>query len=233
MIKLEVIASSSAGNCYSVTDGSSTLLLEAGINIRDIQKAFNFKLSDLEGCLITHEHNDHSKAVKDVMRAGINTYMSKGTKEALKLKNHRIKTITAMEQFKIGKWTILPFDVQHDVSEPLGYLIMNEQGEKLLFATDTFYIRYKFKDLSIIAVECNYSEKILDGNILNGDVPVVMKRRLLKSHFSLENVKEFILANNSPTVREIWLLHLSDNNSDEELFKKEIQSISGKPVYVG
>jgi phosphoribosyl 1,2-cyclic phosphodiesterase len=232
MIEITALASSSKGNCYHITDGSTPILLECGIRFKDIQKQLNFKTSDLEGCLVTHEHKDHCAGLQDVLKAGINCYMSAGTAEAIGIKHHRIKTVEAKKQFTIGTWTILPFDVQHDVSEPYGFLLMNKQGEKLLFATDTYYIRYRFLGLTHIMIECNYSIKILNENIAAGRVPRVMKKRLLRSHFSLENVKDFLSANDLSKVQEIWLLHLSDNNSDARLFKREIMELTGKMVYV-
>lgn len=232
MIQIKALASSSKGNCYHVSDGTTELLLEAGIRYKDIQRQLNFQTSSIAGCLISHEHGDHGKAAVDIMRAGIDVYASPGTLNALGLSGHRAKPIQAKKQFTLGSWTILPFDVQHDVSEPMGFLLVNQSGEKLLFATDTYYIKYKFIGLTHIMVECNYSMEILNENIATGRVPAVMKKRLLKSHFSLENVKEFLLANDLSKVQEIWLLHLSDNNSDETMFKTEIQQITGKPVFI-
>ena len=175
---------------------------------------------------------DHSKAVKDIMRAGIDCYISAGTVEALGLSGHRINIIKAKQQFRIGTWTILPFETQHDAAEPLGFLLANQDGEKLLYATDTYYIRYRFRGLTHIAVECNYSLDILKRNVEAGAVPKELKSRILKSHFSLKNVKKFLLANDLSKVQEIWLLHLSDGNSDAKRFKREIQSLTGKPVYI-
>jgi phosphoribosyl 1,2-cyclic phosphodiesterase len=229
---IKALASSSKGNCYLVSDGSTSLMLECGIRYSDIQKGLNFKVSQVDGCLISHEHGDHGKAVKEVMKAGINVYTSKGTAEALGVSGHRLKTINARQSFTIGTWTILPFETEHDAAESLGFLLVNKQGEKLLFATDTYYIKYKFTGLTHILVECNYSLDILKENIEAGRVPAVMKKRLMRSHFSLENVKEFLKANDLSKVKEIWLLHLSDSNSDEQRFKKEIQQLTGKIVVV-
>src|SRR5690625_84317 len=232
MIQIRTLASGSKGNCYHVTDGSTTLLLEVGIPFKSIRRALDFNTSNLAGCLITHEHKDHCGGLNDLLRAGINAYMSPGTKEAIGIEHHRIKAVETKKQFQIGTWTILPFDVQHDVSEPFGYLLVNQQGEKLLFATDTYYIRYKFKGLTHLLIECNYSLDILEQNIEEGITPSVMKNRLIKSHFSLENVKEFLKANDLSKVQEIHLLHLSDSNSNEALFKREIQELTGKVVYI-
>ncbi|GEN30266.1 phosphoribosyl 1,2-cyclic phosphodiesterase [Cerasibacillus quisquiliarum] len=232
MIEIKTLASGSSGNCYHVTDGSTPLLLECGINFRDIQIALDFKTSNLAGCLVSHEHKDHSKGIKDVLKAGIDVYTSQGTAEAEGIKHHRLKVIEPKKAFQIGTWKVLSFDVEHDVNEPLGFLFMNQQGEKLLFATDTYYVRYRFKGLTHIMVECNYSMDILNENIESGRVPQLMKKRLVKSHFSLENVKEFLKANDLSRVQEIHLMHLSDSNSDEERFKREIQELTGKPVYI-
>src|SRR5690625_1443637 len=232
MIEIKTLASGSTGNAYHVDDGHTQLLLECGISFKEIRKELNFNTSNLAGCLITHEHKDHSKGLNDVLKAGINTYMSKGTQEALSTYHHRIKPVEAKKQFTVGTWTILPFDVEHDVSEPYGFLLANKSGEKLLFATDTFYIRYKFKGLTHLLIECNHSMEILNENIASGRVHKGMKGRLIKSHFSLENVKEFLESNDLSRVQEIHLLHLSDTNRDEELFKREIQELTGKVVYV-
>lgn len=238
MIDIKTLGSSSAGNCYLVTDGITSLLLECGIRYRDIQKSLKFQMSSVAGCLVTHEHKDHCKSLSDMLKAGIDCYMSRGTAEALKSPNdlylyaHRINHVEPRKTFTLGTWTILPFEVEHDVSEPIGFLLANQDGDKLLFATDTYYIRYRFAGLTHIMIECNYSMDILDENILSGRVPVVMKKRLIRSHFSLENVKEFLKANDLSLVEEIWLLHLSDSNSDEDRFKREIQELTGKPVYI-
>jgi len=232
MITFASFASGSTGNCYRITDGRTPLLLECGIKIDQIRKGCGFRLSEIKACLISHEHQDHSKAVKDIMRAGIDCYMSQGTAEALGLFGHRLHIIKAKQQFRIGTWAILPFETQHDAQEPLGFLLANQDGEKLLYATDTYYIRYKFHGLTHIMVECNYAADILKRNVEAGLVQKELKSRLLKSHFSLENVKRFLQANDLSKVEAIFLLHLSDGNSDAERFKREIQEISGKPVYI-
>ena len=50
-----------------------------------------------------------------------------------------------------------------------------------------------------------------------------MAKRLLKSHFELENVKKFILQQDLKQIKEIYLLHLSSGNSDATRFKTEIK----------
>ncbi|MGG1638271.1 MBL fold metallo-hydrolase [Paenibacillus sp. NRS-1760] len=238
MIKITPLGSSSAGNAYHITDGETALLLEAGLSFKTIQRGINYKTSELAACLITHNHGDHVKGAKDVMKAGVELYCSAGTAEAAGLTGHRLNIVTEHKPFKVGSWIILPFDVQHDAAEPLGFLLANRTGDKILFATDTFYIKYKFSGLTHLLIECNYSDAIVERNILAQPDEdkrrnlIYRRSRLLKSHFSLENMKEFIRNNDMSKVQEIWLIHLSDTNSDEALFKREIQELTGRPVYV-
>jgi len=232
MIDIAPIASGSKGNCYRIDDGMTPLLLECGIPYKEIQKKLNFRTSEIVACLISHEHQDHSKSVKDLMRAGIDCYMSQGTAEAMDVSGHRLHIIKARKQFHIGSWVVLPFETQHDAVEPLGFLLANQDGDKLLYATDTYYIRYRFSGLTHIMVECNYAADILKAKVKAGMMEPAIKKRILRSHFSLKNVKEFLQANDLSKVREIWLLHMSNENSDAERFKREIQEITGKMVFV-
>jgi phosphoribosyl 1,2-cyclic phosphodiesterase len=230
-MEIHVLASSSAGNCYRVSDGSTPLLLECGIRFADIRQKLHFHLSEIAGCIISHEHGDHSKSVKNVIKAGIDCYMSKGTAEALGVSGHRVKVIKAREQFQVGTWTILPFKTEHDSAEPLGFL-MASGNKKVLFATDTAYIRYRFEGLTHILIECNYDIDVLDQNVKAGVLPEEMRKRIRRSHLELQNVKEFFRANDLSQVEQIYLLHLSDNNSDAERFKREIMEITGKPTFI-
>lgn len=233
MINIKVLASSSAGNCYLIDDGETQLLLEAGIPLKQIQQATGYTVTSVKGCLVTHEHKDHSKAVNDLMMLGIDCYMSKGTAGAIEAHGSRCKEIKAGETIDIGSWKIRAFDTNHDCAEPLGYLLLSQHtGERLVFITDSYYVKYRFDKLNYIMIECNYADDIIRQNVFDGLVAESMRHRILRSHLSLDNCKELLKANDLSDVREIHLLHLSDHNSDEERFKKEIMAVSGRPVYV-
>ena len=235
MIEVKCLASGSTGNAYAIDDGESVLLLEAGLPAKKILSGFLPMLPRVAACLITHEHQDHCKGAAELAARGIDLYATAGTFAGITniTRPYRKNVVRAGEQFRLGSWTVLPFETKHDAVEPCGYLILSHATkEKLLFATDTYYIPNTFWGLNIIMVECNYSLPLLNESIAAGLIPESMKPRLLRSHFGLENVKDFVLANDMSTVRHIYLLHLSGNNSDAKLFKKEIQRVAGKPVTV-
>lgn len=230
-MKLKVLGSSSFGNCYLLQSEKETLILECGVDIRFVMKSLNFNLSNVVGCLITHEHKDHSKYINSLIKKGIDIYSSPGTFEALqvdKIKNHRTNYVFSEKATKIGEFIVLPFEAQHDAKEPLGFLIQHKELGKLLFITDSYYCKYKFSGLNHILIECNYSNKILEER----DLPKNLKSRIIKSHFELENVKDFLRATDLVAVKNIMLIHLSDGNSNAAEFKEEIEKLTGKPVYV-
>lgn len=231
MIEVTTLASSSRGNAYYITNGITPLLLECGISWKQIRQMLNFKTSEIAACLVSHSHKDHCAAAADVAKAGIDIYATQETLDTL-APHHRLKVIRPLEQFKVASWTVLPFPTEHDCPGSVGYLLASTTGEKLLFATDTFYLRYTFTGLNVIMVECNYAADILATNVAAGRIPAELKKRLLRSHFELSNVKRFLQANDLSQVQEIWLLHCSLSNSDTERFKTEVRQITGKPTYV-
>jgi phosphoribosyl 1,2-cyclic phosphodiesterase len=232
-MQLKVLASGSSGNCYILESPTGSLLLECGIPWKKIQKRLEFDLSSVQGCLVTHCHKDHSKAVLDVMKAGIITYLSTGTCEALNIEHwacnsYWLSFARSKEKFQISDFDILPFDTEHDAPESLGFLIQyRPAGEKLLFLTDSYYCKYQFTGLNYIMIECNYIKETLDWNIENGYIHEAMKPRLLQSHMSLETLKDFLRANDLSQCREIILLHLSSQNADAERMVKEIADLTG------
>jgi phosphoribosyl 1,2-cyclic phosphodiesterase len=206
-------------------------MIECGLKFQDIRKAFDFKLSKLAGCLASHAHSDHAFSAAKLIAAGVDCYMTAGTAEALGLSGHKLHIIKAGEQFNLGTFRVLPFETVHDAVEPVGFLIASG-NQKMLFATDTCYVKHRFRGLTHIAIEANYDQSILDANIEAGLYPAEIREHVMRGHMSIEQTREMLLANDLSQVREIWLIHLSDMNSDAESFRNDIQTATGKPVYV-
>lgn len=239
------LASSSKGNSYCLVEGKDALILECGLPLKDVlRKLKPYKIKNI-AVFITHEHLDHSKYVLDYLKAGYFVYSTMGTKIAL---IERMKDIQKYNNYfvfsegkntkyalleNIGSFSVLPFPTKHDSIEPCGYFINNlVTKEKVLFATDTYYIKERFKGITTVMIECNYSKDLLLENFKSGEISYTQYKRLLESHFELENVKAFIKATDTTSLKEVYLLHLSEKNSNELLFKKEIEKITGVPVYV-
>lgn len=232
-MKLTILGSSSHGNCYILHNDTEALIIELGVAMKDVKQALKGKISKIAAAIVSHEHKDHAGHVQDALECAIPVYMSQGTIDATQLTGFKKATaIKAMQSFSVGGFTILPFDTQHDCNEPLGFLISHAETGNILFATDTYYLKYKFAGLNNIMLEANYCEDILNHNIAEGKIPVVVKNRTLQSHMSIETCKQALQANNLTQVNTILLLHLSDGNSDEKRFKKEVEQLTGKTVIV-
>lgn len=225
-MRLQPIASSSSGNCYFLKGKNDSLLLECGLPLKKIKKALDFKLTDIRGCLVSHSHKDHSFCAKDIMGSAIDLYTGKDTAKELGLSGYRLRVIDSLKQFRVGEFNILPFPIQHDVPG-FGFLIANEMtGEKLVYATDTFYVRNRFQRVNYFLVECNYCLDILKANVAAGLVDEALKNRILQSHFSLANLKDFLIANVTSDTRKIVLIHLSDDNSNAARMQREIEELT-------
>jgi phosphoribosyl 1,2-cyclic phosphodiesterase len=230
-MQLKVIGTGSKGNAYILSNENEVLLIECGVNIKDIKKALDFDLSKVVGCVVSHEHKDHCKAVHDVLNLGIDVYS--GTKtwmEILPMNSHNVKMISSREVFKVGNFKIMAFDVKHDAAEPLGFLIEHPDCGRVLFLTDTCFCKYTFPGLNNIIIEANYSKAIIDRKFSAESGKEFLRNRILKSHFSLENCKDMLSANDLSKVNNIVLIHLSDSNSDEKQFVKEVFELTGKNV---
>lgn len=227
-MKFESLASSSHGNAYIVSDSDTRILIECGVSHKQLQKLAGFSLSDIKACLVSHEHKDHAKCVDELIKRGMEVYMSCGTAQALE--NESVTLIEHMEQFNVGSFDIVPFTTFHDAAEPLGFLIKSRiDGDVLAFATDTVNLRYKFPGLNILAIEANYDRKILDRC---ERLPEKVRHRITNSHMEIETLCDYLRSLDLSECREIHLLHLSDAMSDEGGFMRKVLRTIPKGIEV-
>ena len=232
-MKLKVLGSGSKGNSYLLYNDDEILMLEAGVPFKEVLNALGGNIRKVKGCLVTHEHGDHAKFVKEVLSHGIKAYMTPGTREYV-MQHHRMgKMLTkpipveTCKQFKIGNFTILPFNTVHDAADPCGFLINHPETGTVLFATDTRCLPNTFSGLQNIMIECNYDEKMLEAR---EDIPDTLKDRIRESHMSVETCIEALQANNLARVNNIILLHISEGDGDPEGFKQAVQEATRKSV---
>lgn len=227
-LNVHIYASSSKGNAISVSDGVSRILLDAGLPYSKLSRMMN--LNEIEAVFISHEHKDHCHAVGELTRRGIDVYMSEGTWVHLPVEivSMTPSIVKHGMQRETANWIVLPFNVDHDAAEPLGFLIQSKNtGKKLVYIVDSAIVDYDFTGVNTWIIEANYAEDI----IAQGDQKEWLKSRIRTSHFSLDNLKDFLGSSDLSQTEEIFLVHLSDSNSDEERFKREIMELTGIPTY--
>ena len=237
-MKLNQLNSGSSGNLYEVTaSNGKRIMLECGVTWPKLQKALDYDISRFEGCLVTHQHKDHSKSLAEIMQAGIDTYAVEDVFESQDLSGHRrAKVIRNKDLIKFDSFQVLVFNVNHDVPA-VGFVIYEKATEeRLLFVTDTSHITQRFKfPFEIIAIECSFNRDILTKLVDTGEVNEVVAKRLLTSHMEKENTKTYIRDYcDLSKCREIHLLHLSGLNIDKWQTQKEFrEEFFIKTVIVG
>ena len=228
-MKVTVVGTGSKGNCYILEENGHALLIECGVPFKDIQAALNFDLLKVDACIISHEHKDHCKSLKQVAGAGIPICASKGTFDALGVSfEMRDKTLEHSKGFMVNAWTIFPFSVEHDAKEPFCFMIQTPEDKWVLFITDTYKVKWDFKlfDFDLIMIEANYDEDMIQGKS-----DIVNKRRL-RSHFSIQNAIDYLGKLDLSETKQIMLTHLSDGVSDERKFKQLTEAAFGIPTVV-
>lgn len=231
-MRVEILASSSAGNAYTVSSGEHRLLLDAGIPFQDLRRKLAYRVAGLDACLLTHEHGDHSRSVPQLMAAGVNVYASAGTWAELGIKpSFRARVVRDQRREPIGHWTVLPLQAVHDAVEPLSFLIGAPTG-KCLYLTDTAYCPFRFSGLSHVLIEANFSEQLLQENVESGGLNPAQAARTRRNHMSIERAVDLLKTNDMSQVVEIHLLHLSNGNSDAIAFRDAVRAATGRPVFI-
>lgn len=231
-MELTIIGSGSSGNCYLFKpESGKSLIIDCGINFKKVKESIAFDISSIAGALQTHSHGDHSKFTKDFVNAGIDVYMSSDNQKEINIVSNRIKIIESKKTFWVGNFKVMPFDLKHDVY-CLGYIVEHQESGKFCMITDTYYCEYTFKGFNNIIIEANYSKEIIDRKYGADSGKEFLRNRILRSHFSLANCKDMLSANDLSKVNNIVLIHLSDSNSDEKQFQKEVAELTSKNVTV-
>ena len=231
-MRLIVLGSNSLGNCYILENKKEALIIEAGVPFQEVKKAMNYDIGKIVGGVVSHEHNDHAGHYMEFLGFGFPVLSPEA------VYNHKGSTVMppwarivqANEGYKIGNFKIIPFELKHDVPS-FGHQIDHPDVGRIVFLTDTFFCEYTFDHVTTWLIEANYADDILDRNIAGGNAPSSMRPRLLNSHMELETTKGILRSNDLSDTSNIVLIHLSDGNSDERRFIREITELTGKQVY--
>lgn len=209
MLILKTLATGSSGNCYLLSTENETLILDCGIPIKEIKKGLNFDLSKIVGCVVTHEHKDHSLSVKDIENMGIKVWG------------------TSIFRKWIGGFKVISFEVPHDDVECYGFLIECPDGQKVLYATDFEYIKYNFQKIGIdhIIIECNYQQEYVNRDLPNFE-------HKIKGHCSLDTCKKFIEVNATDRLKTVLLVHMGFETCNAEECVSEIKKVVKSCVFV-
>jgi phosphoribosyl 1,2-cyclic phosphodiesterase len=222
---IETIASGSSGNCYVVEHQGERLLIECGISLRKIRRALNFNLSNIVGCLISHEHQDHCRSAPEII--GTTSIPVRGP-DTIKSEKwvSGYEAITPEFYFSLGGFMIRALENDHDA--PCFSYEIRKGANLLMYVTDTAAPPYIAPNtVTHLMIEANHSFRLLKESDIHPDVA----QRIWDTHLDIDMAVLFA-KRHKRTLREAHLLHLSDAHSDEEVFKRKMTEAVGVPVYV-
>jgi len=220
---VRVYATGSKGNLYSIGDGNTSLLLEAGLPTAKIQEMLRYRLSDYSACLITHEHGDHIKGAER-----LSIYMPIiSTKETLSDINLVFyQYIEPLATITIGTLIIKAFPVKHNAKNPVGYYIQSTiTNETLLFMTDAGFTPICFPRLDYALIECNYDNETIEERYASGELNEAVYKSVKVNHLSLETLKQLLIANNPKEIKKLYLIHGSSSNLNRQKTNQQIKEI--------
>ena len=228
-------SSGSSGNCYLVKSASTAVLIDAGISGRKVYQGLEQTSTPMEkvaALLITHEHSDHTKSIKTLMKKmkSLKIYANAMTWNQIgcDVCEDQREVFETGDRFRIGDITVKTFRVSHDAAEPVGFTF-SADGKQISIVTDTGCmseeIISEIKEADILILEANHDVDMLKV----GRYPWFLKQRVLgeAGHLSNAAAGETILRLVSECEKErcVLLAHLSKENNFPEMAYQTVKNI--------
>lgn len=246
-IKFLSLASGSSGNCYYLSNGNTSILIDGGLGIRSVKKIFkehSLDVNSIKAVFVTHDHADHIKAIGHL--AGKHNIPIYATPEVHigiqksycmteKLCENIKRYINKGESVTVDDLEITCFEVPHDSTDNVGYSI-RINGCTFTFITDigriTPTVAEFVQQSDYLVMEANYDKSMLDA----GPYPTHLKERIASGngHLCNKELASFIANNFPPKLKYLWLCHLSKENNHPELALKTVEAaLKEKNIIVG
>jgi phosphoribosyl 1,2-cyclic phosphodiesterase len=231
MIEFCPLASGSRGNALFFGTEKTKILIDAGLSgkqMRERLHAIGVDLEEIQAILVTHEHMDHIEGLKILAgKMGISVFANmetaKGIYQSLQLLP-TFKIFSTGEAFVFRDLKILPFSVQHDTLDPVGFVIESSE-KKIGICSDvgfvTSLVKKNLQRLDVLYIEANHEPSMVHAS----NRSVLYKQRVLgrQGHLSNEAAGELIASIWHPQLKHVYLAHLSQECNSEVLAKKKIE----------
>ena len=230
------LGSGSSGNSYLVDYRGTRILLDAGLGPRTINlslKRLGVSMESLSAIFITHDHADHMRAVGVLAsRYFLPVYASVAVCNALLRSRFITENISASlrplvvgDTVEIGAMRITSFEVPHDSTQNVGYLIESDAGV-LGLVTDVGHLTEDIASAvaraNYLIFESNYDPEMLAG----GTYPPFLKSRISGGLGHLSNIQasDFMAKHYHLDLNFLALCHLSKENNHPDLAWKTMDN---------
>lgn len=218
-----LLASGSRGNSIHISNGASSILVDAGLSGVELErrmKSRNIDPRELGAILVTHEHGDHVQSVGVLSRRfDLPVYINRKTSKAA----CGLGVIEDLRHFECGAsfqhedLTIHPFSISHDAEDPAGFTI-GVGDLKVGIATDlgvaTSMVKVHLDRCALLVLEANHDPDML----INGPYPWPLKQRIKSrtGHLSNEDSGKLLKEILHDRLHHVVLAHLSEQNNTPE-----------------
>ena len=219
MLEIYSLASGSKGNSTIIKLDDKIILIDCGCTktyIKNKLKELDIPINNIDYLFITHTHSDHISAI-DLFKDTI--------KYSPIIHDNKTNIIKHKENIILDNINICPIILSHDCPNTYGYII-TYNNEKLIYITDTGYIKEEYINLlsnaTYIILEFNHDIEIL----MNTNRPHFLKERIYSDtgHLNNEqasNICKKIIGNNT---KFIWLAHISQQANNETIALNTLKS---------
>ena len=220
------LGSGSAGNAALVEAPRGWILVDAGFSWRELRRRagrMGVSLETVTTLLITHEHTDHVRGLRSLLRRGVEVWASSGTLRALGVPGNPLSG----PQEILGL-TVRPFRVPHDAAEPLGFRFELD-GTSLVVATDLGTVndgvQQALAGATAVVLEVNHDLALL----LGGPYPWHLKMRILgpKGHLANDAAGQALAPLASQGLKAAFLAHISQENNTPALALETVAQALG------
>ncbi len=220
-LTLCVLASGSKGNATYISNGRTSILIDAGLSGKELQRRMTLRGLDpagLDAILVSHEHTDHIRGVGVMARRfDLPVHISDGTLQASQKVVGKLKDVRPFDcgrSFSVGDFAVHPFSISHDAADPTGFTIRCN-GTKVGVATDLGIVTKMVEDhltgCDALILEANHDPKML----IDGPYPWPLKQRIKgrSGHLSNEDAALLLETLMHERLSHVVLAHLSEENN--------------------
>ena len=232
-----IIGSGSKGNSTLLITDTKKILIDVGFSYpktKMMLERHNYKPSDIDFILLTHEHKDHISGLASFVKKEKKfVYIPSGMYKVInKIVDADYIIPVKEDKITIDDLTIRFLPTSHDAVDPVGFVI--EDSESLVYMTDTGYISKRnisyMKNKNIYILESNHDVKML----MEGPYPYILKQRVVSDtgHLSNEMSGKYLSEMIGDNTKKIILAHLSETNNIEDLALNTVKNIIENKVEV-
>lgn len=228
-LEVSFLGSGSSGNCAVVRARGTSVLVDAGLSMKETERRLVLRGSSLgaiSAIFVTHEHADHVYGALVLSRKlGIPVYASRGTAIAGGFPGPLfadVRPVAGGKELAVGDLHVRVTATPHDGAESVCYVFADAGGRRVGIATDLGHLSRAvleaLEDCEVLGLEANHDEDLLRS----GPYPPYLKRRILSAlgHLSNECAAAGLARLVGLRTRAVVALHVSRHNNTRPLAER-------------